>query len=266
MLTVALALIDRSQGTAEVCTCGQVPPRIRRDGQWQAVPCPKAPALGLRKNLAFEPCQIRFEAGDALVFVTDGITECEAGGVEFASRLDQELAAEGNAAQAFDRVVAGWTSFARSATTVDDATVLCIESKPMDPARMQTFVCDPAGIALARTYGSGILRAQGIDAAEAGLVILGLDEILTNVYRHAYGGRAGDIVLEIALRPGELELVIEHMGVPGSPVPVTRPRDRNPGGRGMGVIRSVFHEFAIEGSRPPWTIRATRRLAGGSGC
>jgi anti-sigma regulatory factor (Ser/Thr protein kinase) len=140
--------------------------------------------------------------------------------------------------------------------------MLLLEARDMDPDRKRGFVCDPAGIALARGYCAGILQSLGIEESEAGLVILGLDEILTNIYRHAYGGRGGDIVLEIAKSASGLELVIEHMGVPGSPVTATLPSDRRPGGRGLGVIRRVFHEFTIEGSRPPWTIRATRHLTG----
>lgn len=88
------------------------------------------------------------------------------------------------------------------------------------------------------------LAADGVSDACTQDVILAVDEACQNVIRHCYGGREGDIVLEIRRREGALEIWLTDFGPAIDPDSV-KPReldDLRPGGLGTHFIHEVMDE------------------------
>ena len=75
--------------------------------------------------------------------------------------------------------------------------------------------------------------------------MLAADEVLTNIYRHAYGECAGRIRVEARLEPESLSFHIVHFGegLDSSELPEPEPAcPEKCGGMGMGVVQRVFDE------------------------
>ena len=124
-LAVARALDD---GSAEVCNAGHVTPMMVQQGRVVPLQTGSLP-VGLFSAVEFPVEHVSLTAGDALVLVTDGITEAEnAAGTEFGTeRLARVCAA--SAGQQAEHIVAAILdevdSF-RSGPMSDDATVMVV--------------------------------------------------------------------------------------------------------------------------------------------
>jgi anti-sigma regulatory factor (Ser/Thr protein kinase) len=98
----------------------------------------------------------------------------------------------------------------------------------------------------------------GFDAEWSSQVALAVDEAITNVIRHGYGGRQdGPIMLRLsALSPAGLRVELEDEGCQIDPAAL-KPRDLTevrPGGLGMHIIRSTFE-------RCEWRTRSLRGMS-----
>ena len=78
-VTMLLALFDPATGLLDYVSCGHVPPFLRRaDGVVERLEEGGGLALGVSECADFEMARARLEPGDALLVVSDGVTEAEA--------------------------------------------------------------------------------------------------------------------------------------------------------------------------------------------
>ena len=91
--------------------------------------------------------------------------------------------------------------------------------------------------------------ALGVASAEVAKIVLAVDEAVTNVILHGYGGRGGPVEIEVSGRPGELVIRLRDHARPfdptGMPAPdLTGPaEERRPGGLGVHLIRQVMDQL-----------------------
>ena len=78
----------------------------------------------------------------------------------------------------------------------------------------------------------------GFDAKTAGLIVLAVDEVLTNIIRHAYNGDAGIIEVEFCVKNGDLCFIFRDFGDYIDPLKLERrPLEViAPGGLGVHII------------------------------
>ena len=107
----------------------------------------------------------------------------------------------------------------------------------------------PSHLPIVRAATEKMCDLVGFDERTAGRVVLSVDEALTNVIRHAYGG-ADDrpIEIEMAPLPGPeppgLRIVLRDYGPAVDPEDI-RPRDLDdvrPGGLGVHIMRHCMDE------------------------
>jgi serine phosphatase RsbU (regulator of sigma subunit) len=128
-ITMAALAVDAAAGTVVAASAGHPPPRlVRPDGAVEGLPV-RGLALGIDEETAYEPVEIVFPPGAAVVLVTDGAIEARREGELFGvERLDRVLAEHRDEpAQAMaDAVVAACRAWA-GRELADDLAVVVIK-------------------------------------------------------------------------------------------------------------------------------------------
>ena len=97
---------------------------------------------------------------------------------------------------------------------------------------------------------------------------LALEEVVSNIIRHGYGGREdGEVSLAIHLAPEAVVVTVEDDGVPFNPLELPDPdltvplEEREVGGLGVYLVRQLMHEvsYRAEGGRN--ILRMMMRIA-----
>ena len=114
--------------------------------------------------------------------------------------------------------------------------------QPNQPVRL-SLLSAPANLQVVREALEQMCRSLGFGAEATGAVVLGVDEAMTNIIRHAYKGRS-DGPIEVELTPvrdgrdGALEIRLMDRGEHADPLKLER-RDLSeirPGGLGVHII------------------------------
>jgi len=120
-----------------------------------------------------------------------------------------------------------------------------------------TILSDPANLAKVRTAVETSGKRAGFDKKNCDAMALAVDEALTNVIRHAYGG-APDKKIEISIEELNeasncqgLMICIRDFGktVDASQIKGRELTDVRPGGLGVHIMHEVMDEVIYE--RPP---------------
>lgn len=109
------------------------------------------------------------------------------------------------------------------------------------------------GVRLAAEAFDRFRDVHGIPLGAAWKLQVALDEVLSNVVRYAYAGREpADVELEFAFRGGVVLVTVIDAGPRFNPLDVPAPRtdlplqDRQPGGLGIALVRSLADEMRYE--------------------
>ena len=104
--------------------------------------------------------------------------------------------------------------------------------------------------------------AYGFPAADCRAMVLAVDEALTNVIRHAYGGDPEGIMeLRCSAVAGRLEFEVLDEGMPPDTARLSAPVEPGAlGGRGTHIIRAVMDEVLYERAPRGNRLRLSKRL------
>lgn len=111
-------------GDVEIMNCGHLPPVLVRDGKARQIEG-GCPPVGLVPIVEFQVVRERFEPGDRMFLITDGITEMENRDGDFFGFDRLYEAALGG----LDEVFASVDAFRRNAAQLDDCTAVEIRRK-----------------------------------------------------------------------------------------------------------------------------------------
>jgi anti-sigma regulatory factor (Ser/Thr protein kinase) len=221
--------------------------------------------LGVCKVQAFAVACVPLAVGRQWLLLTDGFVEArDSEGAQFGeSALAEALSISVSEQTDPLKVLEDrWREFSKHGPDRDDATALLItSSSALPPAN---YVCEvsPENIPDLRFFCEQWVAFTGLAEVDSYQVVLAFDEILTNVYKHAYKSRPGPVRCDAWIDLTSLRFVITHWGIGlGSEANLPRsPEDSRFGGYGLPFVRRVFDEVTFESSEGRSTISLTRRI------
>ena len=124
-----------------------------------------------------------------------------------------------------------------------------------------------AGLDGAQSVFGALAERHSLPARFRAEMLVVLDEVLSNVRRHAFGDRkAHDVELDFHLEPGSLTLAVADSGAPFDPLSL-RPPDttaplaqRRVGGLGVLIVRSLTDTQTYERRDGRNHLRLTKRI------
>ena len=249
-------------------TSGQFAPKVlRRDtGTWIDLDCPPHPPLGIAPGLEFNEKTYPLGLGEAWLLYSDGILETQnAEGDYFGEGpMDSHLAlAAERPHEILPILKEAWTQFNRDASYQDDVSVLLAHDHTPPPAPLFDIDCDPETMREARDYVESWARFAGYGEKTSGLIVLGFDEIMTNIYKHGYDGNCGRVQVSASIEPDALSIKVHHWGKAFVPEPAhyELARAGAHGGRGLYVIDQVFDGTVYHcGKEGGGTVMLRKRL------
>ena len=216
-------------------------------GAWREVACPRHSFFGQRRLSACNTITIPLAAGSHWLVHSDGITEAVAtnGGQLARDGLVSLLEShDWTNPSAFDSIVQTWRKNLASCAT-DDATLLLIEDRTTPPLREFAALCTAESIRAARSFFEQWGRFAGIPQDTLLTLLVGCDEILTNVIKHAYGLQKppGPLWCGAEVSPSFVRFIIRHHGAgitQEQAAAQADARSREEGGLGLALVCRVF--------------------------
>jgi serine phosphatase RsbU (regulator of sigma subunit) len=123
-VTGQVARIDLRSGTATIVNAGHEPPLRLRDGFVEPVVLLADPPFGLVRDQAYRVQALPLQAGDRLLFLTDGMLERNAASVDIRALMVE--GADLHPREAVQHVVLALLNAANTELK-DDATAMCVD-------------------------------------------------------------------------------------------------------------------------------------------
>ena len=265
-VTVFVAAIDALEGTLSYASAGHMPAilwhaKTRLTQQLKAT----SPPLGILNYQEGGRPTLSLSPGDTLVFYTDGVTEAQAPngdffGLERLLRLIESKACE-SPEMLLQSIQAEMAGFCQNASGQDDVTLLIVKMMPpsdlLTHKHLSTMIKTADFSYPADTrYLTDILTkitttCRELPALPADsraddfihLIELAISEICTNIIKHAYAYKKGDIRGRITLLKHGIALDFYDTGAsfdPSAiPEPKSDPSNLVEGGYGLRIVRQI---------------------------
>ena len=232
-----------------LCCAGLPGAQVFDGKEWKEVAAPGNAPLGISCAARYAEMALPFSTGRQWMLYTDGILEVQNSAGEyfedaaFAAAMQHSPGDDGF----LNHLVEQWRTFATGANYQDDATVLTLTDLSTPPADQIALTCHPDTLRLVREFIESWSAYHGLDDEFTGLLVLGCDEVMSNICKYAYcsssNQRAASCRIESA--PGLVRILIEHFGsgITNEDFQklVTPPSiDRRIGGLGLHVISEIF--------------------------
>ncbi|MEO0446034.1 MAG: ATP-binding protein [Verrucomicrobiota bacterium] len=162
-----------------------------------------------------------------------------------------------------------WCGWVDEAAYLDDTTALVLHTSERLPDREYRFNCQPENMASARHFLETWARHSGYEEKDIGLITLGFDEVVTNVFKHAYETKPGEIACQVSIEEDHFVVRLKHWGKAMGEMPedITLPPEDALCGRGLFVIHQVFDSCHHTDGSHQNEIILTKALSGPSlGC
>ena len=247
-ITAFCGILDPDTGHVVYTNAGHNPPlALRSDGEVEVLEHGRAPALGIADDAQYGFYDIILGPGDALFMYTDGVTEAtdRAGAFFTDERLRAAVAGYSgrSAGQLAGSVLGEVTAFAGGAPQADDIAVLVIR-RAADRLHLRSSLAEIDRLAekVAR-----LGREHALPEELALDLRLALEEAVTNIIRHGYGGREdGEIRIGFHVTPEAITVTVEDDAPPFDPHerpdPPLPPEGGDASGVGVYLIKRVMDE------------------------
>ena len=123
-VTGLIGRLDLITGSLELVNAGHVDPYLARGGEVREVPLPGDVPLGLFASTTYRRSRLPLDPGDRIVFVTDGMLERNAAGLDLPASIQDTRSLHPREAV---RALADRVLDATQRDLSDDATVMCLD-------------------------------------------------------------------------------------------------------------------------------------------
>ena len=265
LTTLAVLLIDRKRRRVHACSFGQFRPRyLSAANRWDELACPVYPPLGLSAANTFAVSCAPLALGKAWILLTDGFVEArDATGSQFGeSALDKALrACKDDQSNLLETLEEHWRKYTESGADRDDATAMLVVDKSIRPDSRYDCEISPETIPDLRHFCEQWVVFAGFDDPESYQLVLAYDEILTNVYKHAYRSRPGPLSCTACIDENALHFTVIHWGEGiSSSDNIRRSPDPQVGGYGLPFIHRIFDHVAFTTNAECSTVTLSKRL------
>jgi serine phosphatase RsbU (regulator of sigma subunit)/anti-sigma regulatory factor (Ser/Thr protein kinase) len=272
-ITVFVATVDTFEGTLMYASAGHPPTLLYRAETREVEKLEaNAAAIGTIEQQQIDSATIKLNSGDTLVFYTDGVTETESPNNDLfgLNRLIYIVKSRGNdAPESLQQFIQSEViNFNRHSSGRADATLLIVKMLPYSetaiPPNISTLIKTvdflyPADIdylsEISRQISTTCRELPRLPSGSRGddfiyLVELAISEICTNIIKHAYGGKKGNISGQVTLLNNGVALDFYDQGDSFDPNTVPQPKadphELNEGGYGLHIIRQIMDVVSYE--------------------
>lgn len=104
------------------------------------------------------------------------------------------------------------------------------------------MTAEAEGLTPVRAQMRELLSQAGLDEKKSGEVVLALDEVLTNVIRHGYGGEKQSIEIDFCDHADRIEISVRDQGKKFDPTKAAPPKlpPEKAGGLGIYLTKSLM--------------------------
>lgn len=247
-VTLVYARFDEKRHSLDLVDCGHTGAihLHGRTGICEMVHGDNLP-LGVREGEIYDQISVPLEPGDLVLFFSDGITEARnSSGELFGNgRLEEYIASNGQLQpraliEALRKAV---FTFSGSNRLTDDLTAVAVRVQerqlPILRAEME-IASDLKHLSEAREFVRTFchrLPDPALDEDSAGALELAVNEVASNIMKHAYHGRGDQrIHVEAEAFPCHVAVRLHHFGDPFNPSEVSPPRLDGSRESGFGVF------------------------------
>ncbi|HEU4395342.1 MAG TPA: SpoIIE family protein phosphatase, partial [Planctomycetota bacterium] len=274
-VTLFIGVLDTRDATLRYALAGHPSPVSVRPGDGALLVRESVGTLaGAMEGLEFVTFEKRLAPGEIVIVVTDGITEAFGPGAKLfeEERMLEALShlpvGSGSAA-AVAALNAAVKEFVAGEPPSDDIAVVAFRVRP--PAGHESAAwevdSDSASVMAVVEDLEGFLFNSGAEREDVEAAKLALEETMSNVAVHAYGGKGGRIRVAAALDPEAIVVEVRDDGPEFDPLtdaPKDLPsgglEDRQVGGLGLHLVRSMVQGLEWKRERGKTNrLRMTRR-------
>lgn len=242
---ITFLLADSRTNRLQICNAGQYSPMRFEGVRWELLECTPQLPIGVMSGFSYEHSEFELEAGQLWLLFSDGITEARnPDGEEFGEeRLTAACPTCADAKRSLEEIASQWKDFMADTPQHDDASLLLLDWRGETPDATLEISCETANMCTGREFIESWAKFCGFDDITVGQIVLAVDEASTNVYRYAYGGKAGPLLYEVAVEDNVLIITLKDEG---TPVEIEKIKGRElddlrPGGLGTVLLKQVFN-------------------------
>jgi phosphoserine phosphatase RsbU/P len=250
LTTLAVLLIDRKSRRLYCCAFGQARPYyFSCASQWRQLACEVYPPLGVGLSARFSVTAVPLGLGSRWLLLTDGLVEARNElGEQFGERALWKCFSDSIGDDPLATLEERWREFSEHGPERDDATALLLSDLAARPQPDCDCEITPETIPSVRSFCEQWAVFAGLPDTEIYAVALACDEILTNVYKHAYHGRPGTARCVASIDQSFLQFVVIHWGdgLDSYAGPPPTPDPARAGGYGLPFVHRVFDQVQFE--------------------
>jgi sigma-B regulation protein RsbU (phosphoserine phosphatase) len=265
-VTVFCGVLDVRTGVICYSSAGHNPPVVVREGRrLEYLEEARSPPIGIDEDLVYEEGEVTLHPGDALLMYTDGVTEARNVGREMFSEegLRGTLSRRegGSARDLVQGTLEDVKHFAKDAPQADDIGLLAIRHVRDGDLGVKAWFTLRGEMSEIARVSDRVLRLgrdRGLPDEVVADVRLALEEVVSNVIRHAYAGKGDrEIHVQLGVHGDEISLEVQDEGTPFNPLEHPEPdiglpaEERSFRGHGILLVKRVMDEVAyrLEGGR-----------------
>jgi anti-sigma regulatory factor (Ser/Thr protein kinase) len=236
MATAAYAILDLGREVVEFASAGHPPPVLVSGGEARVVEVEPAPPLGA---FGYRPCpeqQVHLDAGDSLLFYTDGLIERP--GVPLNQSIGVLVDALHGAAGAEEVCLTAMDRLTPRTGTRDDVAVIAVQIEPANRVLDLERPARPAVLTGIRHALDHWLRGQDVDREVAAEIIIAVNEACSNAIAHAYGPGRGAFRVRIEHAGDRVKATVTDEGR-------WREQREDERGRGLKIMRAAMDSVEV---------------------
>ncbi|WP_395743474.1 SpoIIE family protein phosphatase [Prosthecobacter sp.] len=198
-----------------LCCAGLPAAQVFEGAAWKEVAAPGNAPLGISCFARYHELALPLSTGRQWMLYTDGILEVQnSAGEYFEDKAFTSVMQHTGGDGFLTHLVSRWRTFAHGAAYQDDATVLVVTDHSAPPPESIALTCHPDTLRLVRQFIESWAAYHGLADDLTGLIVLGCDEVMSNICKYAYCSTSTDRPATCRMQsgPDSVRILIEHFG------------------------------------------------------